>query len=47
MFDMPYIPTKQNPVYLIYMYKKLKTTYNGWYAIKANQTVSFIFNIYV
>ena len=35
-------------IYLIYMYKKdlsLKTTYNGWYAIKANQTFRWNINL--
>ena len=32
------------------MYKEeygIKYTYNGWYAIKPNQTKLYIFNIYV
>ena len=30
------------------MYKEdLELTYNGWYAIKPNQTNSYVFNIYV
>ena len=44
---------KTQPNQIIYIQyiriKKIrhKITYNGWYAIKPNQTKSYIFNIYV
>ena len=41
---------KQNHIYLIYVYKEdlaLKKTCSGWYAIKPNQTRSYLFDIYV
>ena len=36
-------------IFLIYIYQKDLTlnNLNGWYAIKANQTKSYIFNTYV
>ena len=46
MIDMPYNPTKPNPIYLIYMYKEDLALNNlqgliCWYAMKPNQTKNF------
>ena len=49
MVDIPQKPTKPNPIYLIYMYKKDLALNNQQWLIshKTQPTKSYIFNMYV